>query len=227
MKENIFFKFSILVFFMMTSIASCDLIEDSKKIKKNTISVKEKKRVFRKLLVPAINEVYAILDKQYNEVKNILESGNNNDKIKYLIKKYNAKNEEDLLARIKPHPKSIALAQAAMESGWATSRFFNVAKNVFGVCSIDENELRIPASQSRKHKQVYLKKYENISDSVMDYYMVLSKNKAFSDFRKQKMISDDPYLLVKKLDKYSEKGAKYGEELSSMIKYNKFYKLDE
>lgn len=34
------------------------------------------------------------------------------------------------------------------------------------------------------------------------------------------------YELVKKLDKYSEKGAEYGKELTSMIKYNRFYKFD-
>ena len=40
------------------------------------------------------------------------------------------------------------------------------------------------------------------------------------------MANNDPYKLVKKLDKYSEKGAEYGKELAAMIKYNRFYKFD-
>lgn len=40
------------------------------------------------------------------------------------------------------------------------------------------------------------------------------------------MRSNDPYKLVKKLDKYSEKGAEYGKELKSMISYNRFYEFD-
>jgi Bax protein len=40
------------------------------------------------------------------------------------------------------------------------------------------------------------------------------------------MKTDNPYKLVKKLDNYSEMGEEYGEKLSSMIKYNKFYLYD-
>jgi Bax protein len=40
------------------------------------------------------------------------------------------------------------------------------------------------------------------------------------------MKSDNPYELVKKLDKYSERGDEYGKELASIIKYNKFCKYD-
>ena len=41
------------------------------------------------------------------------------------------------------------------------------------------------------------------------------------------MTSNNPFALVKKLDKYSEKGALYGEELSDIIKFNKFDEYDK
>ena len=41
------------------------------------------------------------------------------------------------------------------------------------------------------------------------------------------MQTNNPYELVKKLDKYSEKGALYGEELTSIISFNKFDQYDE
>ena len=49
---------------------------------------------------------------------------------------------------------------------------------------------------------------------------------AFNEFRKLKMETSDPYALVKKLDRYSEKGNEYGKELSSIIQFNKFHTYD-
>ena len=221
MQKSIFLKLSILLISTVSSIYA-----DPIKTKK-PLTVKEKKQRFHDLLVPAIKEVYNTLNKRYKEAKVMVKNKTDAHKIKKLMKEYNAKDEKDLLQRMKPHPKSIALAQAAMESGWATSRFFNIANNVFGVWSIDENEPRVPANESRKYRQIYLKKYENIADSIMDYYMMIARNKAFIEFRKEKMLTDDPHKLVQKLDKYSEQGKKYSNELSKVIKYNKFHLLDK
>lgn len=127
---------------------------------------------------------------------------------------------------LKPHPISLTLAQAAMESSWGTSRFFNEAKNVFGVWSFNKKEPRIAAAAQRGNKKIWLKKYATIKDSVRDYYKTLGRSFAFKEFRKERLISNDPLILVTKLDKYSEKGAAYGQELSSMITFNKFLKYD-
>jgi hypothetical protein len=40
------------------------------------------------------------------------------------------------------------------------------------------------------------------------------------------MKTDDPYVLVTKLDRYSEKGSVYGKELSAIIKFNHFDDYD-
>ncbi|MEA3330896.1 MAG: glucosaminidase domain-containing protein [Campylobacterota bacterium] len=190
------------------------------------MSVDEKKQRFRDLVVPAVNSVYADLDKQYKEVKKIVNAGKSNAKIEKLMKSYSAKDKQDLLKRLKPHAKSVAIAQAAMESSWATSRFTRVATNLFGVWSFNKHEPRVAASQKRGNKTIYVKKYNSVKASIRDYYRVLATGRVFGGFRDEKMRSNDPYKLVKKLDKYSEKGALYGEELTSMIKYNRFYKFD-
>ncbi len=128
---------------------------------------------------------------------------------------------------LKPHPVSVTLAQAAMESSWGTSRFFNKANNVFGIWSFNKKEPRIAASGQRGTKKIYLKKYSNIKESVRDYYKNMGRSFAFKEFRKERLLSNDPLILVTKLDRYSEKGAAYGKALSSMIKYNKFMQYDE
>ena len=190
------------------------------------MSVQEKKQRFRDLIVPAVRKVYADLEAEYEESKKLIDSGNINTKIEALMKSYSAKDPQDLLKRMKPHAKSVAIAQAAMESAWATSRFTQVALNLFGVWSFNKDEPRVAAGEKRGSKTIYVKKYSTIESSIRDYYKVLATGRVFEEFRVVKMQSNDPYKLVKKLDKYSEKGAEYGKELSAMIKYNRFYKFD-
>lgn len=190
------------------------------------MTVHEKKQRFAYLVAPAINEVHEELMKQYAEVSRSVTDGINSDLIEKLKQRYNAKSEQDLLKALKPHPQSIGLAQAAMESAWGTSRFFREANNIFGVWSFDEDEPRIAASKKRAGETIWVKKYSSIKASVKDYYRVLARGHAFDEFRNLRMKTSDPYRLVKKLDRYSEKGDAYGRELANMIRYNKFDEYD-
>lgn len=190
------------------------------------MTVQEKKERFRQLIVPAVKKVFAELDQQYKQTKALLKKDSNSNHIAKLKLTYKADSDEDLLRRLKPHPVSIVLAQAAMESAWATSRFFREAKNIFGVWSFDKNEPRIAAGEKRGNKTIWLKKYKTIEAAVRDNYSVLARGAAFATFRKLRMTSNNPFELVKGLDKYSELGAKYGKELASVIRYNKFHLLD-
>ena len=77
-----------------------------------------------------------------------------------------AKDTLDLARKLKTPPNSLALAQAAIESGWGTSRVFHQANNIFGVWSVNPNEPRLKANQARKDKQVYLKKYTTVARTI-------------------------------------------------------------
>lgn len=190
------------------------------------MTVQEKKARFKKLIVPVVNEVHQELMAQYQKAQALVQSGEDTDTLNELKQKYKAQTNEQLLAALKPHPRSITIAQAAMESAWATSRFFNEANNIFGVWSFDEDEPRIAASQKRGNKTIYVKKYSSLKKSIQDYYRTLARNDAYKAFRSLKMQTDDPFQLVKKLDRYSEKGAEYGKELSGIIKFNRFDQYD-
>jgi Bax protein len=191
-----------------------------------TMTVAEKKSRFKSIVVPAVEEVYDELMKQYQDVSKLVETNPNSDKLKTLQEKYRASNNQELLMALKPHPKSIAIAQAAMESSWATSRFTRVANNLFGVWSFDEDEPRVAAGEQRGNKTIWVKKYNSVKDSVADYYRTLARNDAYKEFRATKMKTSDPFVLVTKLDRYSEKGALYGKELTEIIKFNKFHEYD-
>jgi len=191
-----------------------------------TISVQEKKANFRATIIPAVNKVYADLMEQYLAIDEAIKTDSNINFVE-LQQQYRATNNEELLLALKPHPQSIAIAQAALESSWATSRFFREANNVFGVWSFNADEPRIAAGNKRGDKTIWIKKYASVEDSVRDYYRTLARGRAFQEFRQLKMETNDPFELVKKLDRYSELGAKYGEELTAIIKFNKFDDYDK
>ncbi len=191
------------------------------------ISVQEKKAQFKAAIIPAVIEVHNDLMRQYQEVLESSQTGGDIDKFAALRKEYKATDNDELMMALKPHPQSIAIAQAAMESSWATSRFFKEANNVFGIWSYNENEARIPAGEKREGKTIWVKKYDSVQASIRDYYRTLARGNAYTDFRILKMETNDPYELVKKLDRYSEKGEEYGEELSAIIRFNKFDTYDQ
>ena len=191
------------------------------------MTVQEKKQRFRELLLPAVTKAYKDLHQRYLEVKGKIEQKSHATLIAKLKQEYKVSSDQDLLAALKPHPVSITLAQAAIESAWGTSRFFRDANNVFGVWSFDPNEPRIAASKKRGDKTIWVKRYKNITVSVLDYYRVIARGDAFTAFRTLRLNSDDPFMLVTKLDKYSERGSEYGKELASMIRFNKFTSYDQ
>ena len=192
------------------------------------MSVQTKKARFYYLLLPPIKKVYSELEQQYIATQKDLNNSTNSESIVKLKETYDVETDAELLQALKPHPMSITIAQAAMESAWGTSRFFREAYNTFGMWNNDQNASRIAAGESRSKKHtVWLSKYETLEDSVRAYYKTLAKGKTYIAFREVKMNSDDVYELVKKLDKYSERGEDYTKEIASMIRYNKLTKYDQ
>jgi len=192
------------------------------------LSTKKKKERFLYLLVPATQNVHRELMQRYKRVAAEIKEGKNKAEIEALKKEYGATSDEDLLARLKPHPVSIALSQAAMESSWATSRFFNEANNVFGIWSTNAKEKRIAAGEQRGGKvTIWLRKFDTIDDSIRAYYELISKGKAYVKLRKLRLESDDPFVITQGLDKYSEIGQAYIDEINSVIRHNDFTKYDD
>ena len=192
------------------------------------MSVGMKKERFYHLVVPAVERVHARLLDFYIRVKSDVDNKRRPTKLERLREEHKVKTNLELLYALKPHPPSIVIAQAAMESAWATSRFFREANNVFGMWSKNPREARIAAGMKREGgRTIWLRKFYSIEDSVREYYKLMSKGKYFKEFRKRRYETDDVHEIVKKLDNYSEIGHLYGEELSAMIRFNKLTKYDK
>lgn len=202
-------------------------IVQKKKIKKK-MHLTQKKKNFIHLVLPAIDNTYKRLEARYYKISQDMKNHINQEEIQQLKKKYNAKSDDDLLARLKPHPVSIVLAQAAMESSWATSRFTKEANNIFGMWSINKNEPRIAAGETRDgNRTIWLKKFETIDDAVQAYYDMIARGEAYKRLRVLRMQYDNPYKITPGLDKYSEMGADYGNIVNKLIKYNQFTQYDK
>ncbi|MBU0720203.1 glucosaminidase domain-containing protein [bacterium] len=191
------------------------------------MSVATKKERFYHLLVPAVQKVHSEWMTRYLSVLDDMENSKNLKKINDLKTKHNVQSDEELLAVLKPHPPSIVLAQAAMESAWATSRFFTEANNIFGMWSVNPDEPRIAAGEARENERIiWLRKFGSIEESVREYYKLMARGHAYEEFREIRLKTDDVFEIIQKLDRYSEIGDKYIQELGSMIKFNKLTKYD-
>ena len=192
------------------------------------MSVQTKKERFYYLLIPSIKKVHKELLDKFLRVQSEVRRDIRPSKLKRLRIAYKVKTNHELLLAMKPHPPSIVIAQAAMESAWGTSRFFKEAKNVFGMWSKNKNEPRIAAGIKRNgNYTVWLRKFDTIDDSIEAYYRLMARGKHFKAFRKVRYETDDVHLIVKQLDKYSEIGDLYGKELSALIRFNKLTQYDK
>jgi len=197
----------------------------------NKLQVSEKKQKFFHMILPAILISKENLKLKRERVLSLMstpiEELTKDDKefLEGLYKKYKTTNNKKLANRLKTHPVSIILAQAAIESAWGESRFFKKGNNIFGMWSYNKNEPRIKALGTRNGKAIYVKKYASVSDAIDDYFMVIGRG-AYKSFRQHRNITDNPLELVKYLVNYCEL-SNYPNKLKKFIVHNKLRKFDK
>jgi len=221
-------RFILIITLLSFSLLAVDNAIEKKLLEvPKKMSIKTKKNRFYFLVTPKVNNVHKELTKRYERISKDIHNKNYTDEIKELKTYFKARTDLELLQSLKPHPRSITIAQAAMESAWATSRFFVEANNVFGMWSANPDEPRIAASEKRNGKRtIWLRKFESIEDSIREYYNLIARGKSFREFREVRYESENPFDIITKLDKYSEIGDKYAQELMGIIKYNNLTKYD-
>jgi len=196
----------------------------------NKLQVSEKKQKFFYMMLPAILISKANLELKREKVLSLMHTEpqaitqDDYEFLEDLYKKYKTNDIKKLANRLKTHPVSIVLAQAAIESAWGESRFFKKGNNIFGMWSYNRNEPRMRAKGTRNGKPVYVKKYATISDAIDDYFMVIGRG-AYKSFRKQRNITDNPLELVKYLVNYCEL-SNYPNKLKKFIVHNKLRRFD-
>ena len=144
---------------------------------------------------------------------------------KEMMQKYDATSIKDLKLRLYPHPVSLVLAQAALESGWGTSNVFSRANNPFGIMSFSSDEQRKRFLNPEQQTEVYLRSYNDVNQSVEHYYFFTSKLSSYEKFRKKRWERGSSISLVKLLKSYHETN-EYTTLIESIIKKNDLEKFD-
>ena len=118
-------------------------------------------------------------------------------------------------------PKALIIAQAALETGWGTSRFANEGNNLFGIRTFNEDdEWLLPITWDQtKWIGWGVKVYETKCDSVRDYVRILNEVWAYEDLREARDNGADAYELADHLTKYASKPT-YTKLVKQLIKYN-------
>ena len=202
----------------------------TKSVKLDKVSIAQKKKTFIDMMLPSILIAKYHLEKDKQHLLELLKK----DKLSvsdrlWLTKKrqiFKAKSNDELYDKMEIHPTSIIIAQAIIESGWGTSKFFKKANNVFGIWSFNVNDKRIPASEKRGKKTVYLKKYNSLEESIRDYFLTLSTKEAYKEFREKRLETQDPFELIKYLGNYSELRDEYINNLKNTIQKNRLLAYD-
>lgn len=138
---------------------------------------------------------------------------------------------EQLLLRVDPVPPSLALAQAAIESAWGTSRFAVQGNNLFGQWCYKKGCGLVPLQRNSESKHE-VAKFSTVSDSVESYIHNINTHRAYKDLRASRARlrsaenTASGHQLAENLLEYSELREKYVHEVQAVIRINKLAKYD-
>lgn len=202
------------------------------------LDIPRRKSVFVKMLLPLIlmaNEeiladrarLIALQEKSYPTAQD-------KEWLEALAKRYraSAENLPNLLHRVDVIPPSLAIAQAAVESGWGTSRFAVKGNALFGQWVWGETAQGIVPADRLEGKDHKIKAFNTPYEAVQSYARNLNRHNAYRELRKLRAEARinggqaDGSLLAGGLESYSEKGAEYVTLIRDIIRSNKLAPLD-
>jgi Bax protein len=194
-------------------------------------SVSLRKEVFVKMLLPLI---LAENERILGEREHLLKlrdrvkaggalSGDDEDWLDALAERYGVDDDPpdsfpELVRRVDAVPPSLAIGQAALETGWGTSQVAHRGQAMFGQMVATGSSVR---------------RFEHLAHAVEAYALNLNTHKAYGRFRAKRAdmrsrgLAPDGYELALSLGSYSERKMDYVRDVRGIIKANKFRPLDQ
>jgi len=139
--------------------------------------------------------------------------------------KYETDSIIELKQRIYPHPVSLALTQAVLESGWGTSSIFRNGRNIFGIMSFSSDDSRSLQQFQAGDDERYLRTYNSVIESVEHYYLLISKLSSYKRFRQKRWDGGASTELLRYMGSYHESD-QYAEMAQSIIESNNLEHFD-
>ena len=197
----------------------------------------KRKNLFIQIILPLIikennyirldrKKLFSILNKNKN-------SKNEKRWLELKFKQYGVikKDVSTLKIRMDEIPVSMAIAQAAKETGWGTSRFAQEGNALFGQWTWSGEGIKpAGADDDSTHKVM---KFRILQASVKAYQRNLNTHSSYKEFRSARAeLRDnkkelDSMILSNYLDRYAETGKKYIKVLQQIIRQNQLTDFDD
>ena len=200
-------------------------------------NTKKRKELFIQIVLPLILQENNNINLDRVRLFGIINKSNNTvTEKKWLDKKYKqygipSRDLSILKIRMDEIPVSLALAQAAKETGWGTSRFAQEGNALFGQWTWSGEGLK--PQETEKNEGHKVMKFNILQASVRAYQRNLNTHSTYKEFRLARAkIRDlgkplDSIILSEYLDEYAETGDKYVEVLKKIINQNNLKDFDD
>ena len=200
-------------------------------------NTKKRKDLFIQIILPLIIMENNNIKLDRKKLFSILNKSKNTNKEKNWLnlkfKQYGVVNKDLSILKIRMDeiPVSMAIAQAAKETGWGTSRFAQEGNALFGQWTWSGEGIKpSEADNDSTHKVM---KFKVLQASVRAYQRNLNTHSSYKDFRYVRAeLRDegkklDSMILTEHLDKYAETGKDYIIVLQKIIKQNNLTDFDD
>ena len=200
-------------------------------------NTKKRKDLFIQIILPlVINENNSIKLDRMKLFSILNKSKNTNVEQEWLNKKFKQygvvnKDLSTLKVRMDEVPVSMAIAQAAKETGWGTSRFAQEGNALFGQWTWSGEGIKpADAEDDSTHKVM---RFRVLQASVKAYQRNLNTHSSYKGFRAARAeLRDegkklDSMILSEYLDKYAETGKEYVKILQQIIRQNDLTDFDD
>ena len=200
-------------------------------------SSKRKKNLFIKIILPLILQENNRIKLDRIKLFSILNKNKNTDAEKNWLnlkfKQYGVINKDlsTLKIRMDEIPVSLAIAQAAKETGWGTSRFALEGNALYGQWTWSGEGIKPAGADSDSTHKVM--KFKILKSSVRAYQRNLNTHSSYKNFRlaraelRDNKMKLDSLILANYLDKYAETGKNYVKILKQIIKQNNLIEFDD
>ena len=201
-------------------------------------STKEKKKLFLEIILPLVLEENNRIKLDRLKLFRVLnKKSNSNSETRWLnskFKQYGVVNKDlsTLKIRMDEIPVSLALAQAAKETGWGTSRFAIEGNALFGQWTFSGEGIK-PAGADSSDGSHKVMKFKVLKASVRAYQRNLNTHNGYREFRKARALMRerdqklDSLELAVYLDKYAATGVEYTVIIKKIIEQNSLQDFDK
>jgi len=197
----------------------------------------KRKNLFIQIILPLIIKENNYIKLDRKKLFSILNKNKNSKNEKRWLglkfKQYGVMNKDvsTLKIRMDEVPVSMAIAQAAKETGWGTSRFAQEGNALFGQWTWSGEGIKpAGADDDSTHKVM---KFKILQASVKAYQRNLNTHSSYKEFRSARAeLRDnkkelDSLVLSNYLDRYAETGKQYVKILQQIIRQNQLTDFDD